>query len=650
MENDVIAEIKQRLDISDVIGETVRLTRAGRNLKGLCPFHGEKTPSFVVYPQNGSYHCFGCGENGDAFGFVMKTQGLDFRGALEKLANKAGVILKPRNEEAAAEDRARERLKEACSAAAAFYHNLLRNHPAGGAARAYAEERGLTAETIETFQVGFAPDSWDALGTHLAQRGYSSQEMIDAGLVAERDEGGHYDRFRNRLLFPIRDHKGAIVGFGGRALAEGQVPKYLNSPQSAIFDKSSILYGLDLARQHIQRNSQVVIVEGYMDVVVAHQAGQRDVVGTIGTALTDRHAELLKRIARRIILSLDPDMAGDLAALKGSEVLQEHAEKIAIPIRGERGLLGVERRSEMEIRIMQLPRGVDPDELLLAPGGPERWAELAGAALPLIDHVIGVVAGKHDLTTARGKSEAVGEIALFVRELGDPVQRAHYVQRVAGRLHVNEEAIQEAIGRARPARGQGPGARDQRPRGSDGSPTPNTQNLSADRIGLPVLSDPGAAPEEHLLGLALKYPQTTWMAGAPVLDDFTRLENRIIYEALCAAAEDSDKTLVEADAIRDAAREMLDPALAAHFDRLSTHTEPDLYRFALPYELETRLKRLRQHNDRMWIQQCQFMLQEAQEMGDTETLGKLLPLLSLSFSRFRHYNPKPSTVFRDSRD
>ena len=244
--------------------------------------------------------------------------------------------------------------------------------------------------------------------------------MVDAGLVTERDEGGHYDRFRNRLLFPIRDHKGATVGFGARALDEGQTPKYLNSPQSAIFDKSSILYGFDLARQPIQRAGHVVIVEGYMDVVIAHQAGQGNVVGTIGTALTDRHAELLKRIARRIVLCLDPDTAGDLAALKGSEVLQEHADRLAIPIRGERGLLGVERRSELEIRIMQLPRGTDPDELLLAAGGPERWTTLRDGALPLVDHVIGVVTGKYDLKTARGKSEAVQELALFIRELGDP--------------------------------------------------------------------------------------------------------------------------------------------------------------------------------------------------------------------------------------
>ncbi len=645
MDNDVIAEIKSRIDIEDVVGEKVRLSRAGRNLKGLCPFHGEKTPSFVVYPKDGSFHCFGCGQNGDIFGFLMKTEGLDFRRALEKLARKAGVELKPRNEQAAAEDRQRERLKEACAAAALFYHNLLRQHPSAAQARTYAEKRGLTTSTWELFQVGYAPESWDILLNHLTSRGFTVQECVDAGLAAERDEGGAYDRFRNRLLFPIRDHKGAVVGFGGRALGDGQTPKYLNSPQSAVFDKSHILYGLDLARPNIQRTGQVVIVEGYMDVVVAHQAGQTNVVGTIGTALTDAHAELLKRIAKKVILCLDPDTAGDMAALKGSEVLQEHAEKISIPVRGERGLMGVERRSQLEIRVMQLPRGVDPDELLLADGGPARWEQLREGALPLVDHVIGVVAAKHDLNSAHGKSEAVSEMALYVREIGDPVQRAHYMQRVASVLRVPEDAVREAIGRATPQKRESRKAREEA-RTADQAAVQTPRSSGS----LPTTVDMVTSAEEHLLSLVLRYPQVTWMAGAPVPEDFMRLENRLIFETVTRVAAESDKSAAVTDDIRTAARQAVDEALAPHFDRIAARDEPELFRFALPYELETRLKRLRQHNDRMWLHQCQVMLQEAHETGDKDTIGKLLPLLSASFSRFRHYQPKPSTVFRDSRD
>ncbi len=648
-DNDVITEIKHRVSIEDVVGETVKLARAGRNLKGLCPFHTEKTPSFVVYPNDGSYHCFGCGQSGDAFTFLMKTDSLDFRGALERLAGKAGVELKPRDDQAAAVDRAKERLKEACAAAAAFYHNLLRNNPAANKARAYVEKRGLTPSTLETFQIGFGPDSWDALSNYLLGKGYTSQELIDAGLVSEREEGGHYDRFRNRLLFPIRDHKGAIVGFGARALDEGQQPKYLNSPQSVIFDKSSILYGLDMARQHIQRAGHVVIVEGYMDVVVAHQAAQNNVVGTIGTALTDRHAELLKRVARRIVLCLDPDTAGDLAALKGSEVLQEHAERLAVPIRGERGLLGVERRSELEIRIMQLPRGTDPDELLLAAGGPEQWASLRDGALPLLDHVIGVVTGKYDIKTARGKSEAVQELALFIRELGDPVQRAHYEQRIASVIRVPEESVQEAVKRGRVGQGRGDKGRSQYA-GHQNTLT-DAQPSTPRQSGQPSPIDLNAPAEEHLLCLVVKYPQVTWMAGAPMPEDFTRLENRLIYETVTSAASEADKSELQVEAILDAARQTLDPALVAHLERLVVRSiEPDLFRFALPFELETRIKRLRQHNDQMWLQQCQFMIREAEETGDKETVEKLMQLSIRPLSRFRYYDPKPSTVFKDSRD
>ncbi|MEO5952006.1 MAG: DNA primase, partial [Chloroflexia bacterium] len=560
-------------------------------------------------------------------------------GALERLAGRAGVELKPRNDSAVAEDRAKERLKEACAAAATFYANLLKTNPGAAAARAYAEKRGLTASTIETFEIGYAPDSFDILGNFLLGRGYSSQELIDAGLVGERDSGGHYDRFRNRLLFPIRDAKGVVVGFGGRAMGDTN-PKYLNSPQSVVFDKSSILYGFDLARSHIQRSGQVVIVEGYMDVVIAHQAGQHNVVGTIGTALTDRHAELLKRIAKRVILSLDPDMAGDLAALKGSEVLQEHAERISIPIRGERGLMGVERRSDLEIRIMQLPRGVDPDELLLSEGGPAKWDQLREAALPLVDHVTGVVSARYDINTARGKSDAVGELAHFIREIGDPVQRAHYIQRIASALRVPEDAVQEAVGRRRPT--------DDRRRPNDD----RKRLAEGGRTGPATNAPPPieAMPEEHLLGLVLLYPQTTWMAGAPASEDFIRLENRLIYAAMVESAVAADKAAPKGADVRETALESLDPALHPHFERILNREEPELYRFALPYELEGRLKRLRRYNDLMWNQQCGLMIKEAEQSGDNETIAKLLPLWSRSLARYQHYDPKHSTVYRDTRD
>jgi DNA primase len=289
---------------------------------------------------------------------------------------------------------------------------------------------------------------------------------------------------------------------------------------------------------------------------------------------------------------------------------------------------------------MQLPRGTDPDELLLSDGGPAKWDALREAALPLVDHVINVVAARYDLSSARGKSDAVGELALFVREIGEPVQRAHYVQRVAAAIRVPEDAVQEAVGRARPQQ-----------RRTERRPTQQQTPISAAPEGAPKPQPDPVTPEEHLLSLVVTYPQITWMAGASEPEDFTRLENRLIYEAVVrAAAETTDRTTPNAAQIRQAALDSLDDALRPHFARIAARSEPELFRFALPYELENRLKRLRQHNDRMWLQQCQLMMQEAQESGDDDTIDKLLPLLSRSLARFRHYNPKPSTVFRDSRD
>src|SRR5690349_3545882 len=331
---DAINEIKTRLGIVEVVQARTPLQRSGRNYKGLCPFHGEKTPSFVVFPETQSYHCFGCGANGDIFAFVMNTEGLEFRDALARMARQAGVQIAPRDEGEAAADRQRERLYEACAAAALYYHNLLVRSSAEGAkaARAYAQERGLTEATIARFGVGYAPDSWDATANYLRERGFSNAELLEAGLIIEREgeNAGYYDRFRHRLVFPIRDLRGHTTGFGARTL-DDRPPKYMNSPQTPIYDKSATLYGIDQAAAAIKSQRASVIVEGYMDVLIAHQTGHSNVVGASGTALTDKQADILKRLLRRpdnldtvtpyIVLALDSDTAGDLAALRGSALL-----------------------------------------------------------------------------------------------------------------------------------------------------------------------------------------------------------------------------------------------------------------------------------------------------------------------------------------
>jgi DNA primase len=640
---DAINEIKTRVGIVEVVQARTPLQRSGRNYKGLCPFHGEKTPSFVVFPETQSYHCFGCGANGDIFAFVMNTEGLEFRDALARLARQAGVQIAPRDEGEAAADRQRERLYEVCAAAALFYHNLLVRSSAEGAkaARAYAQERGLTEATIARFGVGYAPDSWDATANYLRERGFSNAELLEAGLIIEREgeNAGFYDRFRNRLVFPIRDLRGHTTGFGARAL-DDRPPKYMNSPQTPIYDKSATLYGIDQASAAIKAAQCAVIVEGYMDVLIAHQTGHANVVGASGTALTDKQATILKKSARRIVLALDADSAGDLAALKGAEVLEGSMERVGVPVLGPRGMLGIERRMDSEIRIMALPRGKDPDELLLQ--DPAAWDTLLDAAQPVADHFIGVVTGNLDLRTAHGKSEAVRQVAPLIRAIGDAVQRAHYMQKVATVTQSPLAAIEQAVARA-----------------GTGTPLPRGQRASRGAAPEPpepeVRQSRELTPEEHLLSLLLRYPDAMLLPETPMPSRFTRSENRMIAETLAQVVTTlpppgPGATLTPED--RAAIRDAVDPTLQEHYDFLLARAElePYIYPFSLAGELTQRVRRLSAYDDHLWLQQCQLLLTEAQTTGDAETIARLRGVLDQMRPQLLQYTPARSTVFRDSRD
>ena len=367
-------EIKQRLDIVDVISETVNLQRAGRNFKALCPFHPEKTPSFFVFPDRQSWHCFGaCSTGGDIFAFVMRRHDVDFSGALRLLAERAGITL--RQKSSTAGKRQKERLWLANEAAVTFFQHALLNTQAGEPALNYLAMRGIDRETSQDFQLGYGPDSWDALREHLKGRGFSEAELLQAGLLVE-SEHGLYDRFRNRVIVPIRDEQGRVAGFGSRSLpaakqgppeggaeaaGDDDSPKYINTPQTPIFDKGAILYGLDRAKEHIRRSDLAVIVEGYMDVIAAHQHENGNVVASMGTALTERQVSLLRQLTENFVLAFDPDEAGRLASERGTQVAYE---------------LGA------TIRVLRLPPGQDPDEIIRS--SPETWRRLVAEARPLL--------------------------------------------------------------------------------------------------------------------------------------------------------------------------------------------------------------------------------------------------------------------------
>ncbi len=321
-----IDEIKARIDAVELIGETVKLRRTGRNYIGFCPFHpNTRTPAFVVFPESGTWRCFGaCNEGGDIFKFLMKKEGWDFAETLRYLAERAGVPLEAPNPQRKAEDEEHERLRRLLEEAVTFFRYHLTQTPAGKPALDYLQKRGVQPGTLETFGLGYAPDSWDAALAHFTTTGWTTADLIQTGLVTERqDASGVYDRFRNRIMFPIRDGMGRMAGFGARILDPNDIPKFLNSPQTALFDKGGLLYGLDLARKPIRAADQAVIVEGYLDVILLHQAGYTNTVSPMGTALTETQFRLLKRFTRRIILALDADAAGEKATLRGLEVARQ---------------------------------------------------------------------------------------------------------------------------------------------------------------------------------------------------------------------------------------------------------------------------------------------------------------------------------------
>jgi len=436
----VTEEIKERLDIVEFIGSYVPLHKAGRNFRALCPFHSEKTPSFYVFPDSQRWQCFGaCSEGGDIFSFAMKHEGWDFRTALEELARRSGVELTPRTPAQIEAEETVERLRAAVAEACAYFHHLLRHAPQAAGARDYLKQRSLTGQTGDRFQLGYSLPGWDDLRTHLTNKGFAPEELVEAGLLVKRDDGTVYDRFRGRLMIPIRDVRGRPVGFGARTLDPEGMPKYLNSPRTSLFDKSHLLFGLDLAREAIREQGQAVIVEGYMDVMQAHQAGFQNVVAQMGTALTEPQVRTLKRFTHCFILALDPDAAGVQATLRGLEVARETLDREWEPVFDPRGLVGFEGRLGAEIRILALPSGYDPDDLIRS--DPQRWPALVEEAAPVVEFYLQRQLLGADLQDAKERARIVDAMLPLLRDVVDPVERETYAQKVARALDIQARTV-----------------------------------------------------------------------------------------------------------------------------------------------------------------------------------------------------------------
>ncbi len=434
-----IDDVKAALDIVETVrGYVPALKRSGRTWKAPCPFHSERTPSFSVDPERRTWHCFGaCATGGDVIEFVRRIEHLEFVDALRRCAERAGVELRPPNPREQREREVHERLLRANEAAAVYFQAALTG-PAGAHALAYAEGRGLDAQTRETWQLGYAPDEWRGLTEHLQARGFTDADLREAGLAIEGDRG-LYDRFRDRLMFPTRDARGRMIGFGARALAAGQEPKYLNTSQTPLFDKSGSVYGIDRAGEEARRADRIVVVEGYMDVIACHQAGIRNVVASMGTSITEKQMTLVQRYTHNVVLMLDADAAGSAAALRGVGVAANAAEHDTVATVDWRGLVSYQDVLKADIRVVVLPNGEDPDSLVRA--DPDRLRSLLAAAQPVADHLFNAVSADTDMDDPRARSRALETLAPTVAAMADPVVRAHYVQRLARLGRVEEHTV-----------------------------------------------------------------------------------------------------------------------------------------------------------------------------------------------------------------
>lgn len=437
-----IEEIKNRIDIVDLVSENVKLRRTGKNYTGFCPFHANtRTAAFVVWPETGTWRCFGeCNEGGDIFRYIMKREGVDFKEALKILAERAGIELQPLTPQAAEQNERADLLRKILEETIVFYRHQLRTTDAGKKAQEYLRtKRGITAETEEVWGLGYAPDSWDALINHFKQKDYAVQDLIDSGMVTERDDGRVYDRFRHRIMIPIRDMYGKMTGFGGRVLNPDDVPKFMNSPQTILFDKSATLFGLDRARKAIRSANQAVIVEGYFDVIVPHQEGFENLVSPMGTALTETQMRQLKRFTRNFVLALDPDAAGQKATLRGLEVAREALDHEGEPVFNARGLIHHESRLKADLRVSTLPDDLDPDEIVLR--DKEEWQQIVSNARPIIYHVLDSLMDGQDIDDPKAKSSIVAQILPLVNDIGSPVERDAYRQYIARALKIDESAL-----------------------------------------------------------------------------------------------------------------------------------------------------------------------------------------------------------------
>lgn len=661
-----IDEIKARLDIIDVVGQYVHLKKAGRNYKGLCPFHNEKTPSFTVFADTQSWRCFGqCNEGGDIFSFVMKREGWDFREALQELAQRAGVQLEVQQRDPSQEAR-ENRLHDLLTITAEFFTDALPDSPA----EAYVQQRGINPATAQHFGIGYAPDSWQDALNHLKMLGFREDEIVETGVAIRNEQGRVYDRFRHRLMIPIRDERGRTIGFGARALEADQQPKYLNSPQSELFDKSRTLYGLSEARRAIRETETAVLMEGYMDVIQAHQQGYPNAVAQMGTALTDEHLRLLSKYANKLILAFDTDAAGIKATMRGLETAREALGGEDLYVRDAGGMLRQAGRLNLDIRVLELPQGKDPDEFLR--NAPTEWQAQLDAALPLAEYVIKI--GTADLpanASVAEREKLAYELLPLLVSMEDDVQRLDHVQMLIQRLRLDPKGMMEQVAKllhrpmARTQTSQNPFRKKQERPPTPPAPPPRyslaTRKREAERLCLSMLiQQPQRLSEGNRRLRELVGTLSTDIAAPLSISDFSQSDFKAIFALLEQACQQDVLGSVDylyqyiAEELRDSLEQVLAEQLDLFARRADRRSVTDLQGWQRENAqaatvqrrrdefwqlfLKLRLERLRQEAHEVF-----FLLTEAQESNSEadsqhyqerfNELGKIIRILDTEINR-----------------
>lgn len=421
-----IEEIKSRLNIVEVISSYIKLEKAGANFRACCPFHSEKSPSFFVSPSRQIWHCFGCGEGGDIFQFVMKIEGVEFLDALKILAQKAGVQLEHKTESYKKLKSERQVIYEICNLSSLFFQTQLRKSKKGEGVLKYLYDRKITDDSITDFKIGYAPDLWNSLSDFLVSRGHKREDVEKAGLAVKREGKDSIDRFRSRIMFPIFDINSQIVGFTGRIFnKKDEVAKYLNTPNTLVYDKSRIIYGLDKAKIDIRREDRCVLVEGNVDCMMSHQAGIKNAVAVSGTALTNTHLNILKRYSNNLSLAFDMDMAGNKATKRSVDLAQ---------------------KTGFNIKVVEMPRGKDPADVI-SEGGKESWEKLIKDSKPIMQFYFDIALEGKDLALVEDKKEVLNILLPEIKIIENKIEQAHWIEELSSSLKAREEDIREELGK-----------------------------------------------------------------------------------------------------------------------------------------------------------------------------------------------------------